>query len=109
MPDWEVTLGFDPLAAVEKFSQREVGWKFLPGTGLTATVLDDNLHDLVTNPIFPQMSTPLMVRDPDTFVAGEVHKYGEVWDQLTRDYKYYIKSFHCHWFCSWIYPEYPKF
>jgi hypothetical protein len=73
------------LAAVEKFSQREVGWKFLPGTGFTATVLDDNLHDLVTNPIFPQMSTPLMVRDPDTFVAGEVHKYGEVWDQLTRD------------------------
>ena len=85
MPDWEVTLGFDPLAAVETFSQREVGWKFLPGTGFTATVLDDNLHDLVTNPIFPQMSTPLRVRDPDTFVVGVVHKYGEVWDQLTRD------------------------
>lgn len=51
-----------------------------------AAVPADGLTSAVTNPLVPQeVSVPLVVRDPDSFMAGEIHAHVEVWDRLTRD------------------------
>ena len=86
MPELEAaaTIDFSPLATVESFETREIRRKHLPATSSGAAVAgyssvppsDESLGS-------PAKSSELLVRDPNTFRAGEIHNHPEVWGRLS--------------------------
>ena len=73
VPEWEITSQFDPLAASESFRTRKFCWKTLPETSSRAAVPGAvEVSEAITSNISVESGEPCLVRDPDSFVAGEL-------------------------------------
>ena len=86
VPEWEAaaTIEFSPLAAVERFKTREIRWKHLPATSSGAAVAGYSSVPLSDESLgSPAKSCELLVRDPNTFCADEIHNHPEVWGRLS--------------------------
>ena len=86
VPEWEAaaTTDFSPLAAVERFATRQIQWKHLPGARSVAAVTGPSSDSsMVESLSLTEQPSQLLVRDPDTFRAGELHNHPEVWDSLS--------------------------
>ena len=86
MPEWELATEFDPMTAVALIPERVIQWRTLPGTSDRASVpknalsVEGKASDAPTS-----TTTPLWVRDPDCFIAGEIHRHHDAWDKLTQN------------------------
>ena len=85
VPTWEVRVAFDPLTAWEKFKNRVVQWVSISRTSGEASVPDPSPPSVgeVLVAWDTKRSPQLLIRDPDSFIAGEIHP--EVWDRMSKD------------------------
>jgi hypothetical protein len=67
VPTWEITCGFDPIAATEQFKQRQVSWNILPGTGCGASAPSACSCVFGRSTYSDCTSSCLRVRDSETF------------------------------------------
>lgn len=71
------------MAVAALFGEREVRWTTLPGTAVRTSVPDHEC--IVKNPPYAASeSFSLWVRDPECFIAGEIHRHLDIWDKLTQ-------------------------
>ena len=78
--DWEFEVNFDPLGALGKRSDRGVKWIDLKGKQVGAPCgRDVPLADMVPDSLRVE---DLKFRDPDSFVAGELHEHVDVWEKV---------------------------
>ena len=84
VPQWEVTTDFNPSAAAERFTSSKIKLKTLSGTGGEAAV-PSAYSQFVSGGLPCPEGKPLslLVRDPTTFRAGEIHPHQERWSQLS--------------------------
>ena len=72
------------MVAVALFHEREVRWTTLPGAAVRASVPDHECF-VVGKPLYAASGSPsLCVRDPECFIAGEIHQHLDVWDKLAQ-------------------------
>ncbi|KAK3753770.1 hypothetical protein QZH41_003889 [Actinostola sp. cb2023] len=86
VPEWEIQANFNPMVASGLFHTRIINWKTLPGNSYEASVLDNLPKIPRESPEAPLVTTtPVLVRDPECFLAGEIHKHPNVWNKLTEN------------------------
>lgn len=82
---WEVTQGFDPTIASRPYS---VSWVNSSGSPLAwemaanAHITDAFVSSVVKGEALADVSM-LAFRDPDRFVAGELHRHAEAWSRIS--------------------------
>lgn len=80
VPDWELQSGFKPSRALSSIC-KEVCWTTLGGGNPQTPSCAKRFEDvLLRDESFDTESLPL--RDPDYFVAGEVHRHLEEWEKI---------------------------
>ena len=84
VPDWEIVSNFNPMAAAALFREREIRWTTLPGAAVRASVPDHECIVVWKPPYTTSTSSSLWARDPECFIAGEIHRHLDVWDKLTQ-------------------------
>lgn len=81
IPEWELNSGFDPLSVA---TRTEPAWVTASGgtsSPLTHTLAEVNLEYDCSNDF---KTIPL--RDPNEFVAGQIHKHLESWEFVLKGY-----------------------
>ena len=74
------------MVAAKEFRSRAVQWKTLLGASFGASVPDSeqSLTSEASSPL-RDVEPVVCVRDPDIFVAGEIHKHQEAWENISKD------------------------
>ena len=82
VPDWEIVPNSNQMAAAASFRERVVRWTTLPGTAVRASVPDHECTVVKKPPYAASETFSLWIRDPECFIAGEIHRHLDVWDKL---------------------------
>lgn len=82
--DWEIVSNSDPMVAAALFHERDVRWITLPGAAVRASVRGHECFVVGKPPYGPSRSPSLWVRDPECFIAGEIHRHLYFWNKLTQ-------------------------
>lgn len=72
------------MAAAASFHERVVQWTTFPGSAVSASVQDNECIVVKEPPHAASETLSLWVRDPNCFIAGEIHRHLDVWDRLTQ-------------------------
>eukprot|EP00058_Branchiostoma_floridae_P000615 XP_002586103.1 hypothetical protein BRAFLDRAFT_110005 [Branchiostoma floridae] len=79
--EFEMRFPMDPFSAYQEYLRRKVGWITRKRDGrveIPPAVID------VSRGKVHASADSLMFRDPDCFIAGEIHKHPEVWRDIVK-------------------------
>ena len=80
-------IDFDPLAAVQEFEVRHPQWIKVDGRPSQETSFSPEFITQIVQGKQQRVSLDdLSLRDPNIFLAGEIHKHLECWDLILSDH-----------------------
>jgi hypothetical protein len=88
VPDWEYNTGFDPVSA-ESHKRVQASWTTIrrasPSVTAQPLIFNHVLNGLLHHQKVPMSLETLPLRNPDRFVAGQLHQNIEAWDRIMHD------------------------
>ncbi|KAK3737867.1 hypothetical protein QZH41_019748, partial [Actinostola sp. cb2023] len=87
-PSWETQAVFHPVHDQKENETRRVRWVRANGSPSQETVFSrTHIHEVLDNHQPPLLEV-LGFRDPDQFLAGEIHRHPEVWSEILKGHQY---------------------